>query len=111
LTEMAEENIKEEEITTTSSENYLEPLPEYKHIIITTQDPAWIKIVQDGEVLFESVILSTEEITIKSEGTVFLLTNSSSDIGVFYDDQAIDAQSSDNYRIVKYQIIATNENN
>jgi cytoskeletal protein RodZ len=111
LTEMAEENIKEEEITTTSSENLLEPLPEYKPIIITTQDPAWVKIVQDGEVLFESVILSTEEITIKSEGTVFLLTNNSSDIGVFYDDQAIDAQSSDHYRIVQYQIIANNENN
>lgn len=110
LTEMAELNIKEEEITSTPAEPYLEPLPEYKPIRITTQEPAWIKIIQDDQVIFESVILSEEEIAIKTEGTVSLLTTAASDIRVSYDDQTINPQSSDNHRIVRYQIISNDEN-
>ena len=110
LTEMAELNMQQEEITATPVEPYLEPLPDYKPIEITTQEPAWIKVVQDDHVLFESVILSEEEISIKTEGAVSLLTTVASDIQVSYDGQTINPQPSDNYRIVRYEILSSNEN-
>lgn len=112
LTEMAEENLQKEEIEESSSAVLLEPLPEYKPIRVVAQEPAWVKIIDDDDqILFESLIVSTEEISIKSEGTVSLLTSSTDNISVFYDDEEIEAQPTDNYRLMYYQIIANNENN
>src|SRR6056297_908816 len=112
LTEMAEENLQKEEIEESSSGILLEPLPEYKPIRVVAQEPAWVKIMDDDDqILFESLILSTEEITIKSEGMISLLTSSNDDITVFYGDEEIEAQPTDNYRLMSYQILANNENN
>jgi len=112
LTEMAEENLQKEEIEESSTGILLEPLPEYKPIRVVAQEPAWVKIMDDDDqILFESLILSTEEITIKSEGMISLLTSSNDDITVFYGDEEIEAQPTDNYRLMSYQIIANNENN
>ena len=112
LTEMAEENLQKEEIEESSTGILLEPLPEYKPIKVVAQEPAWVKIMDDDDqILFESLILSTEEVTIKSEGTVSLFTSSTDNISVFYDDEEVEAQPTDNYRLMYYQIIANNENN
>ncbi len=112
LTEMAEENLQKEEIEESSTDVLLEPLPEYKPIRVVAQEPAWVKIIDDDDqLLFESLILSTEEITIKSEGMVSLFTSSTDNISVFYDDEEVEAQPTDNYRLMYYQIIANNENN
>lgn len=112
LTEMAEENLQKEEIEESSTDVLLEPLPEYKPIRVVAQEPAWVKIIDDDDqLLFESLILSTEEITIKSEGMVSLFTSSTDNISVFYDDEEVKAQPTDNYRLMYYQIIANNENN
>ena len=111
LTEMAEENLQKEEIEESSTGILLEPLPEYKPIKVVAQEPAWVKIMDDDQILFESLILSTEEIIIKSEGMISLLTSSNDDISVFYGDEEIEAQPTDNYRLMSYQIIANNENN
>jgi len=112
LTEMAEENLQKEEIEESPTGFLLEPLPEYKPIRVVAQEPAWVKIMDnDDQILFESLILSTEEINIKSEGTVSLFTSSTDNIRVFYDDEEVEAQPTDNYRLMYYQIIANNENN
>ena len=111
LTEMAEENLQKEEIEESSTGILLEPLPEYKPIKVVAQEPAWVKIMDDDQILFESLILSTEEIIIKSEGMISLLTSSNDHITVFYGDEEIEAQPTDNYRLMSYQIIANNENN
>ena len=112
LTEMAEENLQKEEIEKSPTGFLLEPLPEYKPIRVVAQEPAWVKIMDDDDqILFESLILSTEEINIKSEGTVSLFTSSTDNIRVFYDDEEVEAQPTDNYRLMYYQIIANNENN
>jgi len=111
ITEMAEENLQKEEIEESSTGILLEPLPEYKPIKVVAQEPAWVKIMDDDQILFESLILSTEEIIIKSEGMISLLTSSNDDISVFYGDEEIEAQPTDNYRLMSYQIIANNENN
>ncbi len=111
LTEMAEENIQREEMAETPSDIFLEPLPEYEPIRIVAQEPTWVKVMQDDQVLFESLILAAEEITIKSGGTVSLLTTSSDDISVFYEEQTIEPQPFENHRLMLYQIIPNNENN
>ena len=112
LTEMAEENLQKEEIEESPTGVLLEPLPEYKPIRVVAQEPAWVKIMDDDDqILFESLMLSTEEINIKSEGTVSLFTSSTDNISVFYDDEEVEAQPTDNYRLMYYQIIANNENN
>jgi|GEM_PF-1490383 len=110
LVEMAEENIQDEELTKEPSNIFLEPLPDYKPIRITAQEPTWVKIMQDDQILFESFILSAEEITIKSVGTISLLTTSSANnISVLYEEQIIEAQPSDNHRLIRYQITTDNE--
>ncbi len=111
LIEMAEENNQEEEISEKTSDDFLEPLPEYEPIVITTQEPTWIKVIQNDNTLFESVILSSEEITIKSEGTISLLANETSDISVLYDGQIIEPLPSEDHRLTKYQIVPNNGNN
>ena len=111
LAEMAEEHLQDDEMVGAPLEIFLEPLPDYKPIRIATQEPTWIKIVQDDQILFESFILSTEEITIKSPGMISLLTTSSNDIDVFYDDQRIEPQPSGNHRLMQYRIVSDNENN
>jgi cytoskeletal protein RodZ len=112
LTEMAEEELQKEEIEESLPGVLLEPLPDYKPIRVVVQEPAWVKIMDNNDqVLFESLIISSEEITIKSEGPVSLLTSSADDIRVFYDDEEIEARPTDNYRLMYYQIVASNENN
>lgn len=112
LTEMAEEKLQKEETEESLPGVQLEPLPEYKPIRVVVQEPAWVKIMDNNDqVLFESLIISSEEISIKSEGPVSLLTSSADDISVFYDDEEIEARPTDNYRIMYYQIVASNENN
>ncbi len=110
LIEMAEENTQEE-ISEKTSDDFLEPLPEYKPIIITTQEPTWIKVIQNDNTLFESVILSSEEITIKSEGTISLLASENSNISVLYDGQTIEPLPSEDHRLIEYQIVPNNGNN
>jgi len=112
LTEMAEENLQKDKIEESSAGVLLEPLPEYKPIRVVAQEPAWVRIMDDNEqILFESLILSTEEITIKSEGTLSLLTSATDNISVFYDDEEVEAKPTDNYRLMYYQIIGNNKNN
>ena len=111
LAGMAEEHLQDDEMVGAPPEIFLEPLPDYKPIRIATQEPTWIKIVQDDQILFESFILSTEEITIKSPGMISLLTTSSNDIDVFYNDQRIEPQPSGNHRLMQYRIVSDNENN
>ena len=109
LIEMAEENTQEE-ISGKPSEVFLEPLPEYKPVIITAQEPTWIKVMQNDNILFESVILSTEEIIIKSEGTISLLAADASAINVLYDGQTIEPLPSEHHRLTQYQIVPNNGN-
>ncbi len=111
LAKMAEENILKEEITEASRDIFLEPLPEYKPIKIVTQEPTWVRVLQDEEILFESFIFATEEITIKSDEMISLITTITSDIDVFYEEQRIEPQASDNHRLMRFQIIPNNENN
>ncbi len=111
LTQMAEENIEKEEAELPPPEDFLEPIPNYKPITILAQEPAWIKVIHDGEVLYENFLLSTENIDIKVSGQISIVTTSPDDISVIYDDQEVEAQPSDDYRLTRYQIIASNENN
>jgi len=111
LARMAEENIEKEEAEPIFPEVILDPIPDYKPIRIAVQEPAWVRIVHDQEILYEDFILSTEEVAIKAEGQVLVSTTSPANISVFYDDVEIEAQASDDYRLVQYQIIAGNENN
>lgn len=111
LTEMAEENIEKEEAELLPPEDFLEPIPNYKPITILAHEPAWIKVIHDGETIFEDLLLPTENIAIKVVGQVSVVTASPDDINVFYDDKEVEAQSSDNYRLARYQIIASSEIN
>jgi cytoskeletal protein RodZ len=111
LAQMAEENLESEEIEPLTAEVFLEPIPGYKPVKIVTQEPTWVKIVHDEEILYEDFVLSEEEVAIKLEGLVSVITTSSDSISVFYDDIEIEAQPSGNYRLVQYQIAASAENN
>ncbi len=110
LLEIAEENIQSEVIAEEPVVNLLEPLPDFKPIQITAVEPNWIKIMQDDEVLFESIISSSEEIIIRSDGQISVLTNRSDSISVSYDGQIIEPQPSDKDPLVVYQIIPVNNN-
>jgi cytoskeletal protein RodZ len=111
LTQMAEENIEKDEIELIPPDEFLEPLPDYKPIKILAQEPAWIKVIHEGKVLYEDFLLSTEDIALKVLGQISIITASPDDIRVIYDDKEIEAQPSDDYRLARYQIIASNENN
>jgi len=113
LTEMAEKNIEkiEEDSTVKLNSNYLEPLPEYKTINVIAQEPAWIKVIQNDKILFESLILANENINIHTEGTVSLLSTSSDKLTVYYEDEEITPKTTDIASLLTYQIIPHNENN
>jgi len=110
---MAEKNIEkiEEDSTVKLNSNYLEPLPEYKTINVIAQEPAWIKVIQNDKILFESLILANENINIHTEGTVSLLSTSSDKLTVYYEDEEITPKTTDIASLLTYQIIPHNENN
>lgn len=109
LMQMAEENIEQGEAELLPPEDFLEPIPNYMPINILAQEPAWIKVIHDGETVFENFLLSTEDIAIKVVGQVSVVTASPDHISVFYNDKEVETQPSDDYRLARYQIMASNE--
>lgn len=110
LLEIAEENILKEELSEKPDDSFLAPLPEYKPITIITQEPTWVRIIQGDDVLFESVILNTEEITIRTEEAISILTTATDDTNIMYDNQVIEPEPHEHHRLMRYQIVPDNEN-
>ncbi|MBP8717870.1 MAG: helix-turn-helix domain-containing protein [Candidatus Atribacteria bacterium] len=105
MIEMAEENIQTEILSKTPDTTFLEPLPDYNPIEIIVQEPSWVKITQDDDILFEGIIFNTESIAIKSDRLVFLLTSSPNNITVTYNGEVIEPQPMGNHRLISYEIM------
>ncbi|MDD4363040.1 MAG: helix-turn-helix domain-containing protein, partial [Atribacterota bacterium] len=88
-TNIANQNLKNETIQITENStlaqndtvlenvypiNELEPVPSYDPVVIEASEPAWIKILHNNQILFENYIFPDEDLLIKTEGTVDLLT-------------------------------------
>ena len=112
LTEMAEKNLQQqqEELPQETQGIFLESLPEYKTINIATQEPVWVKVIQNDKLLFESIIFSNEDIKIKTEEEFSLFSTSSDSISVYLEEEEILPSYTDINRIWRYQILPSNEN-
>lgn len=111
MLEIARENIESEEIPEVQDVVILAPLPDYKPIELIAEEPSWIKIIQDDQVLFEGIITSEERIAVKSDSLVSLITTSPNRVNVLYNDNALEPQPLDNHRLISYQIMPENNNN
>lgn len=108
MIEMAEENIQTEILSKTPDTTFLEPLPDYNPIEIIAQEPSWVKITQDDDILFEGIIFNTESIAIKSDSLVSLLTLTPNNITVTYNGEVIEPQPVENHRLISYEIMPSN---
>ncbi|MDD3655560.1 MAG: helix-turn-helix domain-containing protein [Atribacterota bacterium] len=108
MLEIALENIEQEEISELDGVVFLEPLPDYKPIEIIANDPSWIKIIQNDQVLYEGVIISEDKILVKSDELISLITASPNRITVSYNNNVLEPQPLENYRLISYQILPSN---
>ncbi len=108
MLEIARENIESEEIPGVQDVVILAPLPDYKPIELIAEEPSWIKIIQDDQVLFEGIITSEERIAVKSDSLVSLITTSPNRVNVSYNDNSLEPQPLDNHRLIGYQIMPEN---
>ena len=108
MLEIARENIESEEIPEVEDIVILAPLPDYKPIELIAEEPSWIKIIQDDQVLFEGIITSEERIAVKSDSLVSLITTSPNRVNVSYNDNSLEPQPLDNHRLIGYQIMPEN---
>ncbi|MFA5563398.1 MAG: hypothetical protein WDA32_04320, partial [Candidatus Caldatribacteriota bacterium] len=81
-----------------------------KTINIATQEPVWVKVIQNDKLLFESIIFSNEDIKIKTEEEFSLFSTSSDSISVYLEEEEILPSYTDINRIWRYQILPSNEN-
>jgi len=109
LIEMAEENTQKEEEAELNVDNLFKPLPDYKPVIVNTREPSWIKIIQDGEIVFENIIFSSEEVIVKADKSIVLLTTNEN-IKVVYNDKKIESQPANLYKLIRFQVDINNMN-
>jgi cytoskeletal protein RodZ len=108
MLEIAKENIELEEAPEVEDVVFLTPLPDYKPIELIAKEPIWIKIIQDDQILYEGIITAEERITVKSDSLVSLITTSPNHVNVSYNNNILEPQSLDNYRLIGYQIMPEN---
>lgn len=108
LVEIAKENILKEESDEEIEDSPLKQLPEYKPIEVLAREPTWIQIIQEDKILFEGIISSEEKILVKADNLISLITSSPNKISVSYNDQKIEPQPLEKYRLVGYQIMPNN---
>mgnify|MGYP003810953289 CR=1 FL=1 len=105
LLKIAQENMNKEEISEVGEITVLEPLPDYKPIEIVANEPGWLKITQNDEILYEGIIASEERILVKTDSLVSLITSSPNKMKVSYNGEVLEPQPMLNYRLISYQIL------
>lgn len=88
-----------------------EPLPDYEPIEITADEPGWVKITQNEHILFEGVVTSTENISVKTDGEISLTTSRPNRMTVSYNDETLEPEPLENYRLLVYHILPSSSKN
>lgn len=108
MLEIAKENFESEDDIEEEELVLLPPLPDYKPIEITANEPSWVRISQDDMVLFEGIIMDEEKIIVKSDAMVTLVTTSPNRTNVSYSGNVLEPQPLDDAFLVSYQIVPDN---